>query len=258
MSLKWISLLLFALLFNEIALAQKGFHLHVGGTGGLTYVAAQNTYDNNFYELDYKNTFGYSAGATAGYGFKRSIASIQAEGGMTAIRQNYTGQFRPGLGFTGKGEHEKKVALNYIHIGVYTRLATAFKDDYVYNTKVQGHLLTGFQMAFLSNANVEYYLDGNLEPYPSKIRPYQDENYPYTPVEDDKDLFSKFAMTYVVQVGVDLFITEKLAISPAIRGHVAMWDINKKEYSNHDQYKASRFFIGGMYVGVAYFFGRGF
>lgn len=258
MKLRWFAPLLLALLFSEMASAQKGLQLHLGGTGGLTFIAAQNTYDNNFYELDYKNTLGYSTGVTVGYGFKRSIASFQAEGGITSIRQNYTGAFRPGLGFTGKGEHEKKVDLQYYHIGFYTRLATAFKDDFVYDTKVQGHILTGIQMAFLGNANVDYYLDGNLEPYPSKIRPYQDESYPYTPVENDKDLFRTFAMTYVLQIGLDLFITDKLAVSPAIRGHVSMWDINKKEYSNHEQYKTSRFFIGGMYLGVAYFFGRGF
>lgn len=256
MSLKWILSLFFTLLVFEMAWSQKGVQLHLGGTGGFSFLAAQNTYGNNFYELDYKNTFGYGAGATIGYGFKGSIASIQAEVGFTSIRQDYKGRFRPGLGFTGNGEHDKNVALQYYHIGFYTRLATAFKDDFVYETKVQGHVLTGIQMAFLSNANVEYYLDGNLEPYPSKIRPYQDENYPYAPVKDDKDLFRRFAMTYVLQVGLDLFITDKLAVSPAIRGHVAIWDINKGEYSLHEQYKASRFMLGGMYVGMAYFFGR--
>ena len=251
-------LLISALFFALPVMAQKGFQIHGGGTAGISFIAAQNDYDNSFYELDYANTLGYSGGLTLGYGFRRSIVGVAAEFSTSGIRQQYKGKFSPGLGFTGKGEHEKNVSLQYYNVGFYTRLAISFKDNFVYDTRVQGHVLTGFQLSMLGSADVEYKLDGNIEPYPSKLRPYVDDNYPYQPVEDDKKLFRKMSMTYVLQVGIDVFITDKLALSPAIRGHVAVWDINNKDYNLHEGKKSSRYYLGGLYLGAAYFFGRGY
>lgn len=119
-------LLISALFFALPVTAQKGFQIHGGGTAGISLIAAQNDYDNSFYELDYANTLGYSGGLTLGYGFKRSIVGVATEFSTTGIRQQYKGKFSPGLGFTGKGEHEKNVSLQYYNVGFYTRLALSF------------------------------------------------------------------------------------------------------------------------------------
>jgi len=240
---------------NSSLQAQEGFQVMAGGAAGISYIAPQNHYDNDFYELDYKTTLGYNGGLAFGYGFS-DLISVIAEGSYAQFHQKYAGSFSPGYG-AGKLEHSKDLKLSYYNLGFYAKFATSFKDDYVYDTKLQGYAMAGFQMSKLGNAKQEYILNGAKIEYPTKIIPYPAEGYPYAPVSDPKVLFTPWAVSFVANIGVDWFVTEKLAISPAIRGQISLSDINSKNYRVHDPYKASRTIFAGLYLGITYYINRG-
>jgi hypothetical protein len=58
----------------------------------------------------------------------------------------------------------------------------------------------------------------------------------------------------LIDLGFDWYITDRFYINPAFRGQVSLIDINAKDYRNHDQYEASHLFLGGLQVGIGYFF----
>lgn len=248
--------LLLTICSSGISFAQSGWNIQAGGGGGVSVIAAQNDFGNDFYELDYKTSLGYTANIGAGYNFKRNIG-LFLEGGITNVNQDYKGKFSPGLGFVGKGEHTKDVSLMYYNIGIHSKFTISFVDDYVYDSKLQGFAMVGFQANMLGKASLTYMLDGNEEPYPSKIRPYVDENYPYSPVTNDKDLFTKATMSFSMQLGLDWFIADKIALSPSIIGQASLFDINNKNFRNETNYKKSRYFFGGLHLGIGYYFNRG-
>jgi outer membrane protein W len=240
----------------QVAVAQKGWQIHGGAGGGLTYIASQNHYDNSNYQLKYKSTLGYCGSAGLGYGFN-SRMGVLLEAGMLQINQKYGNKFSPGLGFVGPGEHQKTVNLTYYSIAPQARFSTNFVDDYVLDAKLQGYVQTGFQLSFLGKANSSYELDGNIEPYPSKLRPYSAAGYPYSPVENDNELFTKLALAFTVQVGLEYFIADKFSVNAALRGHASLTDINNKTFRVHEGYKGSRYFFGGLYLGLGYYINRG-
>lgn len=248
--------LLILLLLAKNVHAQRGLMIQTGAAGGLSFIAAQNHYDNSNYQLNYQNTPGFSGSFGVGYGFRPDLG-IMVEAGYQRIRQDYTNQFSPGLGFQGPGVHNKAMDLSYYQLGLYGRFSMSFVDDYVYDAKLQGYIAAGFQLGWLGQAKMDYVLDGNVEPYPSKIRPYVDEDYPYAPVANDKDLFTPLAIAFALHVGLDWFIVDKLAISPSLRANASLTDINAKAYRKHEDYKASRYFFGGFFLGVSYYFNRG-
>jgi hypothetical protein len=255
---KWFfSIGLFLLVLN--AQAQRGFNFQAGAMGGLSFISPQNHYDNPTFELDYVNSIGFSGQAAIGYGFKRSFG-LMAEVGYQQINQKYDGQFSPGFDLPNNQKHNKEVNLSYITTSFLVRYTPNLADDYVLDTKVQMHLVSGLQIGLLSGAKAEYTVDGNKVDFPVNFNPFVNTDFAYEgyPIETDaKAYFTKTNLSFVLQFGMDWFITEKLSLSPALRGHVSLLDINNKDYRIHDTYKASRVFYGGLYIGMCYFFSRG-
>jgi opacity protein-like surface antigen len=255
-SVRYLILLAVLMCLSGSSFAQRGWQVQVGAGGGLTYIAAQNHYDNGNYQLNFNSTIGYSGIIGVGYGFNSNMGLI-LEGGMLQINQKWENKFRPGLGFVGEGIHKKEANLTYFNIAPQMRFATNFVDDYVMDAKLQGYIQTGFQLSFLGAAQMEYDLDGNIEPYPSKLRPYNATDYPYSPVSNDKDLFTNLALAFTLQIGLEYFVADKFSINLGLRGQASMTDINAKAYREHDEYKASRYFFGGLYLGLGYYINRG-
>lgn len=255
---KWIfSTFLFLVAFS--ASAQRGFNFQAGAMGGLSFISPQNHYDNPTFELDYENSIGYSGQAAIGYGFKKSFG-LMAEVGYQQINQKYSGQFSPGFTLPNNQQHKKEVNLSYITTSFLVRYTPNLADDYVLDNKVQMHFITGFQIGLLSGAKASYSVDGNKVDFPVNFNPFVNTDFAYEgyPIQTDaKAYFTKINLSYVLQVGMDWFITDKLALSPGIRGHVSLMDVNNKDYRIHDTYKASRVFYGGLYLGMSYFFSRG-
>lgn len=234
--------------------AREGFQVSAGALGGLGVVAPQNHYDNAYYELDYKYRLSYGGQVNIGYGFSNLFALVLS-GGYQQFNQKYSGEFSPGLGAPPQ-MHEKNVKLSYANMGLLAKFTASFQDAYVYDTKAQYFAMGGFLLSRLIGADVNYTANGVAMPYPSKLIPYSAVGYPYSPVTDSRSLFSDWGLSFVVQLGADIFISEKFAISPAIYGQAAILDINNRNYRKHDNYKASRTLFGGLNVGVTYYISR--
>ncbi len=234
--------------------AQEGMQLSGNAIVGIGMISPQNHYDNPYYELDYKYRIGYGANVKVGYGFT-DIISLVFIGGYQNFHQKYTGQFNPGFGAPTQN-HEKDVKLNYVDMGLLAKFATSFQGAYVYDVKAQLVVSTGFLVRKMIAADVQYLTNGTEVSYPQLLYPYTNPAYPYTPVSDSKDLYTKWGLSYVINVGADIFLTNNLAFTPAIEGQLALLDINAKNYRHHNEYKSSRTLFGGLTLGMTYYFSR--
>lgn len=252
---KYILLINFIVLFNIPLQAQDGLQISVHGIGGLGLVSPQNHYDNSFYELDYNFKIGYGGQLNVGYGVNSNLAVLLTTGYQT-FHQQYKGDFRPGLGAPPQS-HLKDINLDYINLGVLAKYTTTFKDSYVYGSKAQFVVMGGLIAGKLIDAKVSYNANGEDMPYPSKLIPYSANGYPYAPIDNDKDLFTQWSLSFVLNIGADIFITPQLAFSPSFQGQISILDINNKNFRVHDAYKASRTMFGGLNLGLTYYFNRG-
>lgn len=255
MKLRHLVFILIFQLFATSIHAQEGIHLSAQGIGGLSLVSPQNHYDNSFYELDYKYKMGFGGQFNIGYGFDPHFALVLATG-FQSYHQEYKGDFSPGLGAPPQS-HMKDIKLNYLNIGLLAKYSNTFQDAYVYDVKAQLVIKGGLMMSKLIGAEVTYNANGVDIPYPSKLIPYTAIDYPYAPVTEDKDLFTDWTLSFVLNLGTDIFLSPKIAISPSIQTQISLLDINNKNYRKHDAYKASRTIFGGLNLGFTYYLNRG-
>ncbi|MCO5229789.1 MAG: hypothetical protein M9958_01405 [Chitinophagales bacterium] len=249
----WVTIILLYF-FNTNVFAQEGWQLSVQGSGGIGVISPQNHFSNPYYELDYKFKIGYLGQLNFGYGFNNQVALIGLAG-YQKVNQDYKGDFSPGLGAPPQS-HQKQVGLSFINFGVLAKYTTNFQDAYVYGNKAQLVVSGGLVMSKLVAAKLNYIANGELMPYPSKLIPYTDPEYPYSPQSDAKKLFSDWWCSFVLNVGGDIFISSKLAFSPSFQGQVSLTDVNNKDYRKHSAYKASRIFYGGLNLGLTYYINR--
>lgn len=255
MNFRWIiigAIFIQALVGNLYA--QEGMQLSGNAVVGIGMVSPQNHYDNPYYELDYKYRMGYGANVKVGYGFT-DIISVVFSGGYQHFHQKYVGDFRPGLGAPPQS-HEKDIKLNYVDLGLLVKFATSFQGAYVYDVKAQLVVTTGFLVRSLIGSDISYIANGTEVSYPQALIPYTNPNYLYTPVSEGNGLYTKWGLSYVINVGADIFLTDRLAFTPAIEGQLALLDINAKNYRQHKEYKASRTLFGGLTLGMTYYFNR--
>ena len=258
---RYLAFVVITQLFITNLQAQEGLQISANGIVGLGLISPQNHYDNSQYELEYKYKICYGGQVNVGYGFNSNLA-VGLTTGYQTFHQQYKGDFRPGYN-AGDQSHLKDINLDYINLGVTAKYTTSFKDDYVYDTKAQLVVMAGFTANKLINAKVSYVANGKDMSYPSKLPPYDfpDKDpkveYPYAPVTNDKDLYTKWALSFVLNVGTDIFITPQLAISPSAQVQISLLDINNKNYRVHDAYKASRTLFGGLNLGITYYISRG-
>lgn len=261
LTLRYIAFIVITQLFITNLHAQEGLQISANGIVGLGLISPQNHYDNAQYELEYKYKIGYGGQVNVGYGLSSNLAIVLNTGYQT-FHQQYKGEFSPGLGAPPQS-HLKDINLDYINLGVMAKYATTFKDDYVYDTKAQLVVMAGFTASKLINAKVSYVANGKDMSYPSKLPPYDFPDrvppveYPYSSVTNDKDLYTKWALSFVLNVGTDIFITPKLAISPSAQAQISLLDINNKNFRVHDAYKSSRTLFGGLNLGITYYISRG-
>ena len=242
-------------LFVSTLHALEGMQISAHGIGGIGLVSPQNHYDNSFYELDYKYKIGIGGQFNVGYGFTHRVSAILATG-FQNYHQQYTGEFSPGLGAPNQS-HLKDINLGYLNIGLLAKYATTFQDAYVYGSKAQLVLMGGIMASNLISAKVSYKANGEEVAYPSKLIPYTSEEYPYEPFTKGKDLYTKWALSFVLNIGADVFLSDKIAISPSIQTQISLLDINNKNYRVHETYKASRTIFGGLNLGITYYINRG-
>lgn len=236
------------------SIAQEGLQLHLSSSLGLSYMAPQNHYDNDHYHLSYKNKLSYNIETEVGYGFNKTGALLVGIG-YQKFNNSYQGEFNPGLGVLTQ-YHKKNISLDYLSLNLVARFANSFSDAYVYDNKVQFFVATGFAANFLLNAATTYYSNDEEVSYPDKLIPYTDTNYLYQPVSDAKQLYTNFNLMFLLEAGIDVFISDKFAFRTSISGRASVLDVNQKDYRKHDKYKASRVYFGGLKLGLSYYISR--
>ncbi len=249
---------LFTVLFISLpcvyAFSQNGLQFYVGAKGGIGYVAPQNHYDNNHYHLNYNTRFNYGANVQIGHGFNE-MSGLLADVSYYKVNVSYKGEFDPGFG-AGHQSHNKDITLDYISYGLLAKVAASFQDSYVYDTKIQFYLKTGIALNQLLKAKVNYIANGNKVLYPTKLIPYEQDDYPYQPVENSKSLFQNMGLVLILEGGIEAFITDKLAFTSALSGQLTVLDINHKDFRKHKNYKASRAYFGGLSIGLVLYLNR--
>ena len=245
---------MFVGILYQYGFAQEGLQISINGQGGFGYIAAQNHYGNDHFRLKYKNKFSYGANFNVGYGFNSQV-SLLLTGGYQKFEQGYRGEFDPGLG-SGHQSHQKDISLDLLNIGLLTKFVLTMQDAYVYDSKMSFFTTVGFTINKLLKAQLEYQVNNADVAYPAKLPPYTDPNYKYSPVSNAKDLYNNIGLSFVANVGFDFFVSEKLALSPSVQGQISVIDINKKEYRQHEGYRASRVLLAGLNVGLTYYLSR--
>lgn len=247
--------------------AQKGGMISIGGTPGLSYMLAQNTYflADNSKELDYKPKFSYHVSIQGGYNFKEQHG-IVAFANFCDEGQKYKDEFKykkyPAL----IGTHQKSVDFKYMGFGVLYRFAPLLKgqkdhirvatDDFHWRMK----LLVGFEADFLLNAQIKYTVDvnntGNVQnygyPIPAGIGGYP--GYSPNPSNNYKTYFKSVQGVGVLRFGFDYIFNNNMFLGIAFEGKAGLNDINANAYKSHPDYKKSRNYFFGLNVELGYSF----
>lgn len=248
--MKKVSWLFGLLIFSTPVLnAQEGFYGALGGNINASYVTPQNTYGLENAELGYGFEAGYGANLRIGYNWHEMLG-IGLEGGYLSGGQQYRDKIKLGPG-QQRFQHDKLVRLNYVTITPLFRISPLLeKSLYKQEHKLKFVLAFGPQIGILTGATVDYQIDE------------KDVEYPlpgisaYPPVTDDKELFQKLSVNFLLDIGFDWYISERWYINPSLRGQISMTDINASDYRSHSGYEASHLFMAGLQVSAGYFFVR--
>lgn len=227
-------------------LAQEGVRLGVKGSFNSTWLFNKNVSDQNA-RLDYASTFGTAFGAQAIYMFAETYG-MSAELSFASHRQKYDG-------YEGNEDNTftNEIKLNYLDIPILFRVSSP-KGPY---------FEIGPQFSLLMGAKETFELDND----PSDLS-YSNKDF--------KDNFNSFGMGAVLGFGVDIKLSEELALNTGLRfGYMfsdatteysqeeALEAIGNEELSNvalyshrndeggFDYQKSNRVF-GGLQIGLQY------
>jgi len=262
MKLRIIYSTLLVLLSTMFVHAQKGGNFSVGGSLGLSYMLAQNTYylNGNAKELDYKPKFSYHAFLQGGYN-PHEEHGIFAYLNYCAEGQKYKDEFQWKLYPQLRGVHEKYVDFKYMGLGVlyrFTPLLSGQKQQIrtdVYHWRMK--LLVGFELDFLLNAQMKYYITnpgGTRTQMPYPIDP-SIGGYPgYTPNSSTNytSYFQRMQGVGVIRFGFDYVFDKNVYIGVAFEAKAGLNDINAKAYRVHPDYKKSKNYFFGLNLEVGY------
>lgn len=262
MKLRIIYSTLLVLLSTTFAHAQKGGHFSVGSSVGLSYMLAQNTYylNGNAKELDYKPKFSYHAFLQGGYN-PHEEHGIFAYVNYCAEGQKYKDEFQWKLYPQLRGVHEKYVDFKYFGVGVlyrFTPLLRGQKDKIrtdVYHWRMK--LLAGFELDFLLNAQMKYYITnpgGTRTQMPYPIDPAIGGYSAYSPNSGSNynSYFQKMQGVGVIKFGFDYIFDKNVYLGFAFEAKAGLNDINAKAYRVHPAYKKSKNYFFGLNVEVGY------
>jgi hypothetical protein len=250
------------LLFVMGTNAQRGFHIGASGAFNSVWILNQNNFGTlapftnslvRTSEMDYKPTWGGTAGLELGYNLGR-VVGIQSGVQYSFNGQHYYDKFLGpaivGTDTFGKvGDRyvpvERDIRLSYVQVPVLVKLMTR-------PGRVAKFVVTlGPQIGIRTTAKEEVRVAGNL---------YVPSIYSYTTKEKFKTLDVGFALN----IGTEIYATDHLYFHVALANYVAVTDLNGKVlknlgwYSQNDiSYQKSFNLQTGLSVGVHYIIGEG-
>ncbi|MFN0275334.1 MAG: porin family protein [Chitinophagales bacterium] len=252
---------LFFLLISTLSLisvfAQKGFHAGVNVGVNSTWIFNQNNY--GYSEMDYELKFGANPGLAAGYNFTNNYG-VELGLCYAMLGQNYFDRIRdfgpidPVTGKPDKVETFRYIKLNYLQVPILFRYQTTKEKK----DKIEFHAMLGPSVGVLLSAD-QYYeadIDGNgsvEELDPNFVPQTAIEEFALT-TEDEvsKDYFSSLDVGIQLDLGVDIYVSEMMYVTPALKLYGAFTDLNSEATRISEGYSASRNGFVGISVGIHY------
>jgi opacity protein-like surface antigen len=237
--------------------AQKG--LHIGGNIGVNSVWILNQNNYGFSEMDYELKFGAIAGLAGGYNFTPN-AGIELQLNYAMLGQNYFDvirDFGPIDSVTGKPDKTdtyRYVKMSYLQVPVLFRYQTTKEKK----DKVEFHVMAGPAVGLLLSADQSYEADvdgnGSVELLDYAIAPESavDAFNATDPVEEPEEYFSSMDIGLQLDLGVDIYVSDELYVTPALKTYYGITDINSEPTREIDGYTASHNAFVGISVGIHY------
>ncbi len=131
-----------------------------------------------------------------------------------------------------------------------------YQTDYIKKSNVKFHALLGPVYGILLSAD-QYYVadinaDGNVVLLDSEIHPADEVTvFQLTEaVEPAKDYFTKSDIGVLLDAGIDIYINDKIYLTPALRVYYGFSDVDAEPTRESGDYKASHNAFVGLHVGI--------
>lgn len=266
---KLVFLSSFLALFSVVN-AQKGVinqtGLHVGLQGGFNSVWILNQNNYGFQELDYRRTFGYSTGLALGYNFKNELG-VQIDFNYATTGQDYFDISKDfcNIDVNGDNKPEKVDTYRYIDLA-YFQIPIQFRYQSERTKKqiISFHAIAGPSLGFLTSAKMRYEADtaynGVLVEISGDSIDYMVPSFAQTAATESADAyFSGFDLGFNLDLGVDIYVTDNIYITPAAKFYYGLTDINssptrerRKDIDVVEYTGASKNAFGGFSLGIHY------
>jgi hypothetical protein len=257
---KYILPILLSIIGINGAYAQKGFHIGAVGSVNNTWVLNQNNFSNLYpfvdtiirtSELDYKLTWGYTAGVALGYNFNHMLG-IESQVVVTGTGQRYEDKLQGpavlGIKPYGDNTPEGRVKVTRDVRLTYVQIPVMFKFTSKKGRVGKFYGMLGPQFGFRISAKETLKLE-------------EDE---YAPQLRAKDKFRPVDIGLALQLGADIYATDHLYFNVGLSLYGGLMDTNGKllrEFPWHSQndpgYQKTYHFRGGLIAGVHYIIGEG-
>jgi hypothetical protein len=237
-------LILFAafIFYTSNAYCQRGTTVGIDGSFNSTWIFWPNAYGikefkntkTSYYVPSYGQDFSFSIGQNF-----VNIFGIKAGIGMNTLNQK----------FNNTVEHSKRdLQLKYLEIPVMLRLATPGEHLIL-------HLMLGPQFGFLTSASQTNMTVNDISVNNLTIKNSDGKTVDYFKTKDIKDRYNSLDILGVIDLGCDIYLSDKFLLNIGLRLHGSINDINKSDWkilSPDVDYYSSRNLYGGVNVGLTY------
>jgi len=214
--------------------AQEAKSLWIDMRAGIntSFIINQNAYGNG--ELDYATTFGFTAGAGAGY-FLSDKWGVTTSLTWAKIGQNYSGT-------QSSGDATRKVRLNYIELPFMAMRKTEASQRPTW-------IAFGPELMFLTGAKQDYHREngGTLPKGENMVEGITDIKDRYKPVD--------VALNLSLNKIYDIYENRKLRMLVSANMAIGLTDINSRDWHTpnlKNKYSGSHNFYIGIKVAVMY------
>jgi hypothetical protein len=162
-----------------------------------------------------------------------------------------------------KVETYRYIDLSYVQIPLQFR----YQSERTKKQIISFHALAGPSLGFLTSAKMVYEadtaFDGVIVPISGDSIDYMVPQFAQTEATESADAyFSGFDLGFTLDLGVDIYVTENLYITPAFKAYYGLTDINsaptrerRKDIETTPFDGGSKNFNGGLSIGIHYLIG---
>ncbi|MFZ4520440.1 MAG: porin family protein [Bacteroidales bacterium] len=233
---KSLSALIVALLiFTGPLMSQKQLYFGLAGTGLSSVITNQNNY-GQYFEMDYKVTFGGSGNVNIGFDFNKHIG-LKLELGFAKLGQKYEDTH-------GDTLYTRNVKLNYLQIPLMFKYRTG--------GTAQFYVMAGIQLDMLLSAKQKYIQSDSM--YFKTLADLK--NNPYNVGEETiTTRYSSMDVMGRLDLGVDIHVASNIFLNVGLTMAYGLTDINAEDFRIKDHtgnYNPSHNIYGGLNVGINY------